>query len=77
MYRVRERLQRGEMPAEDMLDALLIFIAGIVLLTPGLLTDTAGLLLLFPASRREVKKWLRRKLDRWMQRTDVRIGRYP
>ena len=77
MYRVRERLQRGEMPAEDMLDALLIFIAGIVLLTPGLLTDIAGLLLLFPASRREAKKWLRRKLDRWMKRTDVRIGRYP
>ena len=36
MYRVRTRLQQGEMPAEEMIDALIIFVAGIVLLTPGL-----------------------------------------
>ena len=35
MLRVRESLERGEMPAEELLDALLILLAGIVLLTPG------------------------------------------
>ena len=47
MFRVQARLRQGEMPAEEMLDALIIFVAGILLLTPGLLTDLAGLLLLF------------------------------
>ena len=77
MFRVRERLQQGEMPAEDMLDALIIFIAGIVLLTPGLLTDMAGLLLLVPSVRFRFKLWLRKKLDQWMQNPKIRISRYP
>ena len=77
MFRVRERLQQGEMPAEDMLDALIIFIAGIVLLTPGLLTDIAGLLLLLPSIRFRFKVWLRQKLDLWTQNRKIRINRYP
>ena len=77
MFRVRERLQQGEMPAEDMLDALIIFIAGIVLLTPGLLTDIAGLLLLLPSIRFRFKVWLRQKLDEWTQNRNIRISRYP
>ena len=77
MFRVKERLQQGEMPAEDMLDALIIFIAGIVLLTPGLLTDMAGLLLLLPSIRFHFKAWLRQKLDQWMQNPKISISRYP
>ena len=75
MFRVRARLQQGEMPAEDMLDALIIFTAGIVLLTPGLLTDVAGLLLLLPATRFRFKVWLRQKLDQSMQNPEIRINR--
>ncbi len=77
MFRVRERLQQGQMPAEDMIDALIIFIAGIVLLTPGLLTDIAGLLLLLPSIRFRFKVWLRQKLDQWMQNPKIHISRYP
>ena len=75
LFRVRERLQNGEMPAEDMLDAMLIFAAGVVLLTPGLLTDIAGLLILFPATRLVFKRWLRQRLDRWMQGADIQVHR--
>ena len=77
MFRVRAKLQQGEMPAEDMLDALLIFIAGVVLLTPGLLTDIAGLLLLLPPTRLRFKIWLRQKFDDWMRHSQVQIRRYP
>ena len=76
MFRVKTRLQQGETPAEEMLDALIIFIAGIVLLTPGLLTDISGLLLLLPATRRKFKIWLRQKFDQWIQSSNVHIGRY-
>ena len=77
MYRIRARMQQGEMPAEDMLDAFIIFAAGVVLLTPGLLTDIAGLLLLLPPTRLRFKIWLRQKLEDWMQSTQVQIRRYP
>ncbi len=73
MRRVRSQLQQGIMPAEDLIDAVIIFVAGIVLLTPGLLTDIAGLLLLFPTSRFHFKRWLRHKFDQWIQKTDVTV----
>jgi len=77
MLRVKTRLQQGETPAEEMLDALIIFIAGIVLLTPGLLTDLSGLLLLLPTTRLRFKKWLRQKFDQWVQNSSVQVRRYP
>ena len=77
MLRVRERLNRGDMPAEDLIDAVIIFAAGVVLLTPGLLTDIAGLLLLLPATRTPFKRWLRIQFDRWMQNPNIHITRYP
>jgi len=75
MLRVRSQLQQGIMPAEDLIDAVIIFVAGIVLLTPGLLTDIAGLLLLFPTSRFHFKHWLRYKFDQWIQKTNVTVRR--
>jgi UPF0716 protein FxsA len=77
MFRIRARMQQGEMPAEDLLDAFIIFAAGVVLLTPGLLTDIAGLLLLLPPTRLRFKIWLRQRLEDWMRNTEVQIRRYP
>ncbi len=77
MLRVRTSLQQGVMPAEEMLDAMLIFAAGLVLLTPGFITDVFGLLLLIPDTRLLFKRYLRKKLDAWMQEQDVRIDRFP
>ena len=73
MLRIRENLDQGFMPAEELLDGVLIFLAGVVLLTPGFLTDIAGLLILLPATRNLFKKWLRKKFDEWRQNPDVHI----
>ena len=73
MIRIKEGLNRGEIPAEGMLDALLILIAGIFLLTPGFLTDIAGLLILIPQMRTLLKRWLRKKFDDWIQGQQVNI----
>ena len=56
--KVRERLAAGELPGDPLLDALLIFLAGGLLITPGVLTDLLGLALLLPGFRRMVKAWL-------------------
>lgn len=60
---IQQEMNAGRSPGEPMIDALLIFVAGLLLLTPGLLTDITGFLLLFPATRRIFKQWLRRKFD--------------
>jgi UPF0716 protein FxsA len=50
-------------PGEELLNALLIAIAGIVLLTPGFLTDAEGLFLLIPATRTLCREWLKRRIE--------------
>ena len=77
MLRVRESLRNGVMPAEELVDALLILVAGIVLLTPGFITDAAGIVLLIPFTRRHVKRWLRRIFDRWISGGRIVVRRYP
>ncbi|PKN31258.1 MAG: membrane protein FxsA [Deltaproteobacteria bacterium HGW-Deltaproteobacteria-18] len=73
MMRIRENLDQGFMPAEELLDGVLIFLAGMVLLTPGFLTDIAGLLILLPVTRNLFKQWLRKKFDEWRQNPNVHI----
>ena len=63
LFRIQESLREGRMPSGELLDALLIVIAGVVLLTPGFLTDSAGFLLLIPTTRNSIISWLQRKIE--------------
>jgi UPF0716 protein FxsA len=51
LFTLRRQLQSGIFPADELLNGLLILIAGAFLIAPGLLTDCAGLALLVPAVR--------------------------
>lgn len=57
---IQQKLVYGQMPTEEMLDGLMILTGGILLLTPGFITDAVGLLLLIPVTRSLIKAWLRR-----------------
>ena len=76
MIRVRNSLNRGELPTEELLDALLIFMAGLLLLTPGFITDFVGMALLVPSIRSWFKGWLRTRFRRWIEqnRADIIIS---
>lgn len=54
LFDAQRRLARGEIPAEHGFHGLLIALAGILLFTPGFITDTIGFLLLIPPFR----QWL-------------------
>jgi len=51
LARAQASLARGEVPAVTMLEGLMLFIAGALLLTPGFFTDTIGFILLIPVTR--------------------------
>ncbi|MFC1785038.1 FxsA family protein [Candidatus Neomarinimicrobiota bacterium] len=59
--KIQQDLQAGKMPADKLIDGLLILIGGIVLLTPGLLTDLLGILLLIPYTRDFFKRFAKSK----------------
>jgi len=64
LRRVTEDLNQGRLPAEALIDGLLILIAGAVLLTPGLITDTLGFLLLVPRGRAVVRRLIAARLEK-------------
>jgi UPF0716 protein FxsA len=70
---IRNELAAGRVPTEKLIDGLLILVGGIVLLTPGLLTDIAGFLLLIPYTRKYIKKWLRYKFSIMAQNQQTNI----
>lgn len=70
---IAKNLSEGIVPAEELVDAVLIFIAGVVLVTPGVLTDVAGFLLLLPQTRTIFKRWLRKKFDRMVSSGNFQV----
>lgn len=64
---VQGELAAGKMPGEEMVHALLILVAGIVLLTPGVLTDAVGLALLVRPVRRGLIARLRGRFSRQIE----------
>ena len=70
--RFRAATGAGRLPHREILDGLLVLVAGSVLLTPGLLTDIAGFLLLVPAVRRRVGDRLAAALERRLRRGPAR-----
>jgi len=54
---IQHDLELGIMPSERLLDGLFIFTGGLLLLTPGLITDMVGFLLLIPYTRGLVREW--------------------
>jgi len=62
LSRARLLLDRGELPAKELFDGFCLVIAGVLLLTPGFVTDTLGALLFLPPLR----DWLRGEFGRRM-----------
>ncbi len=58
--RFNEALAQRRFPGKEVADGALIVVGGTLLLTPGFITDAAGLLLLFPPTRALVRTGLRR-----------------
>lgn len=62
LAKIQQKAARGEAPTNELLDGVLLLVAGAFLLTPGLVTDTIGFLLVIPVSRYPIrvalKKWV-------------------
>ena len=54
--KIQFQLVQGQIPSKELLDGGLILIAGVLMLTPGFITDAFGLLLLFPLTRPVIRR---------------------
>lgn len=62
LARYQESLAQGRLPHEAIIDSLLILVAGVLLLTPGFLTDGIGFALLAPSIRDVIRGRLEKSL---------------
>ena len=61
LQRARMSMAQGQLPATEMMEGVLLVMAGALLLTPGFVTDTMGFLLLVPPLRKAlVRGFIRR-----------------
>lgn len=84
LHRAQQSLARNVFPVAELFDGLCLLVAGVLLLTPGFLTDTLGFLLMVPPLRRLVRDWLWHMVSRgqgarvWVNGEEVtRPGDHP
>ena len=60
---IRGTMARGGLPARALADAMMVGIAGVLLLTPGYFTDLLGITLLIPPVRSAIYAFLKSRIQ--------------
>lgn len=66
-WRIQSELRSGKLPTTSLLDGFLILIAGMLLITPGILSDLLGISLLIPPIRLLYRALAIRWIKRYFQ----------
>ena len=64
LNRARRNMEKGTLPAMEMMEGIMLAVGGALLITPGFITDALGFLCLVPATRRAMVRYL-------MQRSSI------
>ena len=62
LMRARAQMDQGQLPAREMFEGICLVLAGGLLLTPGFITDTLGLLLFVPPFRELLRRFIGHRL---------------
>ena len=76
LKKIQSEMAIGNVPTPQIIDGVMILIAGAFLITPGLITDTAGFLLLIPFIRKKIRFWIKRKLEQKIRKGEVQVNIY-
>lgn len=67
LMRAQRNMAQGAVPAMEMMEGIALAVGGVLLITPGFITDSIGFLCLIPASRRAIIRYI-------MARSTVQTG---
>ena len=71
--RINDEMGQGRLPAVQLVDGAMVLVGGVLLITPGLLTDLVGFSLMVPAIRAVIRQWLMKKFDKMIREGKVQI----
>jgi UPF0716 protein FxsA len=69
----QQALAAGAVPQEGVVSGVLVFVGGALLITPGVISDAIGLLLLVPFTRRPIARWLAARVQRAIERGSIHV----
>jgi UPF0716 protein FxsA len=72
-FRIRNEIREGRMPGDELVNGLCVLIGGVLLITPGILTDLTGFLLIIPLTRSLIKQKIKNKMRQMIQEGNVNI----
>lgn len=67
LSRIQQNMMQNIFPAEELIDGVMVLLAGALLLTPGFFTDVLGFLMVFPVSRNVIKRGVKKYIERRIQ----------
>lgn len=73
--KVQEQIRSGYPPADALVEGACVLLGGLLLLTPGFITDIIGLLLILPPTRKMVQPALLKLFKSWVSRKHIYIYR--
>lgn len=73
LVRLQQDMARGMPPASRLVEAALVFAGGILLLTPGFLTDLAGFAMILPPTRRALAPVLMREVGKRVKVSTIHV----
>lgn len=68
LRKAQQQMSYGQMPGDVIIDGLCILVGGVVLLTPGFITDALGFMLLIPTTRNLIKPFIYNTLRKMVDR---------
>ncbi|MEM8861225.1 MAG: FxsA family protein [Chloroflexota bacterium] len=71
--RMQQELQSGQMPGGAILEGAMILVAGAVLMTPGVLTDAMGFLLLIPPTRKLISSFVSAQIQKRIANGQIHV----
>ncbi|MDO8282918.1 MAG: FxsA family protein [Thermodesulfovibrionia bacterium] len=75
MRRMQQNMNEGVSPAEEMVNGMMLLLAGVLFIIPGFFTDAVGLLMVIPFSRNMIKKIARRMIEKKVSSGVIYINR--
>lgn len=69
--KIQKDLNQGALPADQIIHGLLVFGGGLLLLTPGFLTDILGLSMVIPGTRHVLVKMLKAQFKKGIQNGNI------
>jgi len=73
---IQNDLNKGSLPANQLIHGLLVFGGGLLLLTPGFLTDVLGLSMVFPGTRHALVAFLKGYFEKGIQSGNIKFSTF-